>query len=86
MLNMQYLEECFQIALERKFPYIAVKISMEGFKEPEVIINPYENFITKLDYYKNVYDEDLNHKFAKGIKITGVTIACDFEEIQEDLC
>ena len=39
--------------------YIGVMIQTEGSSEPEVIINPKENFNAKFDYYMAAYDDDL---------------------------
>ena len=67
--------------------YIGVLIQMEGFLKPELIINKNENFDSKLEYYKKTYDENCNHKFAKGIKIIGVESGDymeDFEELMYD--
>ncbi|HRR51174.1 MAG TPA: hypothetical protein P5252_05060 [Candidatus Cloacimonas sp.] len=50
---------------------VGVFIEMPGFESPEIIINPVENLEKKLEYYKNIYDENLNHKHAEGIKIIG---------------
>lgn len=44
MLTMINLERCFESAKEQGYPYAGVKIKMEGFEEPEVIINPIANF------------------------------------------
>jgi hypothetical protein len=44
-------------------------IEMPEFPSPEMIINPVENLEKKLEYYKNTYDDNLEHKHAKGIKI-----------------
>lgn len=46
-------------------------IEMPGFPEPELITNPVANLNKKLEYWKNTYDETLEHKYAKGIKIVG---------------
>jgi len=51
------------------YQYVGVLIQMEGFPMPELIINENANFDKKLEYYKKTYDENCNHKFAKGIKI-----------------
>ena len=65
--------------------YVGVLIEMEGFDKPEVIINSYENFDKKLAYYIDAYDENLNHKHAKGIKIIGFTHGDYFDGIEVDL-
>ena len=85
-LTIKSLENCFEKA--KKNPtanYIGVKISMKGFEKPEIIINSKENFDAKLEYYKNAYDEELNHKHADGIKIIGFTYGEFFEDIENDL-
>lgn len=84
-LTMQYLINCFNRAKELGEKYVAVLISMEGFPSNEVIINDNENIDTKLAYYQKTYDEDLNHKFAKGIKIVGFTFGNSFDDIEMDL-
>ena len=52
---------------------------------PESIINPSENFGTKLDYYKKAYDDNLNLKATKGIKITGAINGNDFAWLESSL-
>ncbi|MBU5293117.1 hypothetical protein KQH90_03580 [Anaerosalibacter bizertensis] len=66
------LEAIIDKAIATKQP-LGLLIEMPGFKEPEMIINPAVNLEKKLDYYKKVYDENLEHKHAKGIKIIGYT-------------
>ena len=46
-------------------------IEMLGFEMPEIIVNPPENLDKKLEYYKTTYNENLEHKNAKGIRIIG---------------
>jgi hypothetical protein len=84
-LTTTNLENCFNQAAALGVPFVAVKIQMDGFPQPEVIINKAENIESKLEYYKKTYDENLNHKFAPGIKIIGFTHGDDYGDIQEDL-
>ena len=68
--------------------YIGVIIQTEGSSEPEVIINPKENFNAKFDYYMAAYDDDLILVAAKGkkdIRITGAAAGASFEDIQSQL-
>lgn len=67
--TMQDLVEAFNYAKKYNYGYIIIRIEMEGFPESEHIINGNGNFDKKLAYYQEVYDENLNHKFSKGIKI-----------------
>ena len=84
-MNIKNLEENFEAAKRLKVKYVGVLIEMPGFEKPEVIINENKNFDSKLDYYRSAYDEDLNHKHAPGIKITGFTYGNFFAGIEEDL-
>jgi len=83
-LTMEYLTNCFRRAGELKMNYVAIVLTMEGFEGKEVIINPIENFDTKLAYYQQTYDNELHHKFAKGIRIVGFTFGDSFAEIEDD--
>lgn len=84
-LKMKHLINCFEAAKQQKSKYVAVKIYMEGFEKPEIIINSIENFDKKLEYYKNAYDEDLRLKAVPTIKIVAFTFENDFERIEKDL-
>lgn len=84
-LTMKNLENCFERAKKNYARFVAVRIEMEGFPEAEVIINPIANADSKLEYYKKTYDDNLNHKYATGIKIVGCTFGDDFKEIEEDI-
>ena len=85
MLTMKNLELCFESAKEQGFSYVGVKIKMEGFEEPEVIINPNANFDNKLEYYKKAYNDDLTLKSFNGIKIIGFSYGDTYDEIEMDL-
>ena len=84
MLKMKNLELCFERAKQYKAKYVAVLIEIEGFPEPEVIVNPIRNLDSKLAYYQKTYDENLVHKNLKDIKIVGCTFGQDMKEIEED--
>lgn len=84
-LNMNHLENNFNYAIEYGEKFVAVKIEMKGFAEAEIIVNPIENAKDKIDYYKKTYDDELNHKYAEGIKIIGFTFGDNMSEIEEDL-
>lgn len=81
-LTLDGLEDCFRMAEGMEWNYVGVKIQMEGFEKPEVIINPKENFRTKLDYYKKAYNNDLVLKTFNGIRIIDYCYADSYEEIQ----
>ena len=68
--------------------YIGVMIQTEGSSEPEVIINPKENFNAKFDYYMAAYDDDLILIAAKGkkdIRIVAAGHGNRFEDIENQL-
>lgn len=81
MTPLQEMISVFEDAKEFNTQYIAVKIQMDGFEKPEVIINEKENINSKLEYYMNTYDENLIHKHSPGIKIVYYTYGNSFEDI-----
>lgn len=79
------LEKCFFEASHNGAKYVGVKIQIQGFLKPEVIINEHENFDSKFAYYKKAYNDDLTLKAFDGIKIVGFTYGDSFEDIEKDL-
>lgn len=71
--TMEELEQVFDFALING-DGLGLYIEMPGFPLQELITNPWENLPKKLEYYKATYDDNLEHKHAKGIKIVGYTI------------
>lgn len=84
-LTMQNLKYCFAEAKKLNYNYVAVKIDMQGFEKPEVIINEKANFDKKLEYYEKAYDDNLVLKSFNGIRIVGFTFADVYEDIESDL-
>lgn len=82
-LTMTELENTFNQAIGLGVNYIGVRIQMTGYDEPDVIINPRENFESKLEYYKKAYNEDLTLKTFNGIKIIGCVYGDSFQEISD---
>ncbi len=72
--TMKDLEEVVGIAIKKNEP-LGLLIEMPGFELPELITNPVVNLKKKLDYYRKTYDENLEHKYSKGIKIIGYTFS-----------
>lgn len=79
------LEKCFYEASHNGAKYVGVKIQMQGFQKPEIIINEHENFESKFAYYKKAYNDNLTLKTFDGIKIVGFTYGDSFEGIEKDL-
>lgn len=85
-LNINNLENCFNTAFDEGYKYVGIKVAMDGFRKEEVIINSYENFGDKLNYYKNAYNEDLTLKNAPTkIKIVGFTYGDSYSQIEKGL-
>jgi hypothetical protein len=82
MLTMKDLEKCFEEAVVLGEKYVAIKVHMDGFPSDEIIVNDSANFEKKLEYYKSAYDENLNHKFSKGVSIVGFVSADYYEDIE----
>lgn len=68
--TMKDLEEITKKAIKDKEP-LGLLIEMPEFSEPELITNPAVNLEKKLEYWKKTYDEKLEHRHAKGIRIVG---------------
>lgn len=84
-LTIEYLSDTFERAKELDYRFVGVLIEMEGLAKPEVIINQAENFDRELKYIEKTYDQYLNHKFSKGIKISAFTFGNSFSEIEKYL-
>lgn len=84
-LTLAGLEKCFNEALTEEADFVAVQIEMDGFPSDEVIINDKHNIVAKLEYYKKTYNEDLEHRYAPGIRIVGFACSLTFAGIQRRL-
>lgn len=79
------LARCFNAASANKAKYVGVAIQVDDAKSPEVIINEACNFATKLQYYKDAYDDDLTLIHCNTISIVGFTYGNTFQEIEAHL-
>lgn len=82
-LTMTNLKDTFNQAIGLDVNYIGVRIQAQGLDEPEVIINPRENFESKLEYYQKAYNEDLTLKTFNGVKIIGFEYGDSYNEISD---
>jgi hypothetical protein len=80
--SMDHLETSIVAAHGEGMKFVGILVEMDEFPEKELIINKYANFIEKLNYYKNTYDENLQHKYAKNIRISGVCFGNSLAEIE----
>lgn len=84
-ITMENLSICFEGAKENHARFVAVKVEMDGFPVPEIIVNPIVNADAKLAYYKKAYSKELKHKYSAGIRIIGFTFGDSMKEIEKDL-
>lgn len=61
IMNKETLKEVFASAKANKLD-VAVELTLPERKEPEIIIVKNSNLDYKLDYYLNVYDDELKHR------------------------
>ena len=73
METMADLEFAVEMAIKEN-KSLSLLITLPGLESPEMITNPVENLEKKLEYYKNTYGDNLEHRHAKGIKIVGYSI------------
>lgn len=51
-------------------PFV-ILVTVPGAPKPEVIVNPVDNLLAKIEYYEGAYNADLTHRFAVGVEIVG---------------
>lgn len=65
--------------------FMAVVIETEGNKEPEIIINSKGNFVEKMRYYDQAYNDDMElinaKKNGKSIRIVDVSMINNLIEL-----
>lgn len=83
-LTMDNLENCFETAIEQNSKYVCIAVKAEWSAKPEFIINPKENFLDKLTYYKKAYTHDLRLINNPNIQIIGFTHGLEFGQIEDD--
>lgn len=75
MNTLKDLEEVFNTV----YIYVGVAVKLPNLEQPEIIINPIENYKEKIKYYKNAYTDDLKLKANNEIEIVGA-YASDYPE------
>lgn len=81
-MNKETLIDCFEQAKKLNAVYIGVLVETRGSEKPEIIINPRENFDSKLEYYKNAYNDDMVLKTYDGIRITKIDYGNSFHQLE----
>jgi len=84
-LTIEYFNTTLERAKELDYRFIGVLIERDDFLKPEIRINQVDNFDSILAYYKETFNENLNHKFIKGQKISAFTFGNTFSEIERYL-
>lgn len=84
-LKMKNLELCFESAKKNNVKFVAVKIEIGVGNFTEITVNPIVNADEQLEHYKNTYDDNLRHRYKKGVKIVGFSFGDALDEIEEDL-
>lgn len=68
-MNMDYLNNAFEIAKKDNDPFVFVRIEVEGILE--VIVIPAVSFEEKQKFYNKAYTQDLVHCMNSQVRITG---------------
>lgn len=85
-LKIENLKLAVNGAVRHNASYFGVKVLNETNGQTELIVNTVNNMLNgKLDYYLNVYNENLELKNNTNIKIIGFTFANLIEDIRKDL-
>lgn len=71
IMNKEKLKKVFDIAKENKLD-VAVELTLPDREEPEIIIVKNSNLDYKLEYYLNVYDDELRHIANSKIQMINV--------------
>ena len=87
--TIEDLKRITQIAIDNKVT-LGLFIEMPDFPMPELITNPVCNLKKKLEYWEKTYDENLEHRYSKGIKIVDCTFdwttdSCEFYQCNDTL-
>ncbi|GAA0102443.1 hypothetical protein UT300012_31580 [Paraclostridium bifermentans] len=83
-LSLNRLIEVMEFA-ERNNLYFGISVTVPGCDKPEVIINHPRNLNSKLEYYKNAYDNICRLKVKNEIRIVKYAYGKKFNEIQREL-
>lgn len=62
---------------------IIVTVVLPDLASPEIIINPEENVVKKMEYYDNAYNEFMNLKANESIFISKIDILPNVDKVGE---
>lgn len=81
-MTKKQFKEVFSQAIDKKYKYIAVYVKIKQSFYPEIIINYYDNFVDKYNYYLNAYDDELKLKACNEISIIDIKAVNELKELQ----
>lgn len=84
-MNKSELKAAFINAKATDAKYIGVSIQSGNNGQPEILINPRENFDVRFENYMQIFDDDLVLKRMKNIRITAAGYGNSFEDIESQL-
>jgi hypothetical protein len=70
-IDLEGLKDKFEIA-KKYDESVILSVAVKDYLKLESILVPPENIDKKLEYIKETYNNDLNHKFAEEIRIVAV--------------
>lgn len=68
--TIEELEHIINTSIEYNVE-LSLFIKLPNLVKPEIITNPPENLEEKLKYYKETYNDNLEHRYAEGVRILG---------------
>lgn len=81
--SLQGLVELFQCESAKAHNYMGVAVQIENAEAPEIIIISKVNFESKVAYYQNAYNENLQLKANPKICIIGYSLALCFDDLED---
>ena len=84
-ISRAFLESVFLMAIDMDVKYVGVMVESEDSPDYEIIINPIENAVSKIDYYSKAYDDYCVLKSNPKIRIVNASYGETFSQIEYEL-
>lgn len=78
-------KELFTEYMEDGAKWIGVFVKAHNLNEPELIVNPAINLYKKLEYYLNVYNDDMRLNSLHSIQIVGISPCVYLEDLYDNM-
>lgn len=85
MTSFELMEEQIKRAYDEGLNYFGVAVKIPGNMNNELIINHIGQYPTKLQYYKETYNEDLHHRSVEGLRITHTAVGKTVDSVANKL-